>query len=70
MNALNEIRLSANLSGFEHVKEIFLTTSEFTVEEGLITPTFKLKRNELLKKFRPQIDGMYKANATRMSQKK
>jgi len=32
-----------NLRGFEKVKKIILTVDDFTVENGLATPTFKLK---------------------------
>jgi long-subunit acyl-CoA synthetase (AMP-forming) len=51
----------AGLKGFEIVKKVHLTPSEFTVENDLITPSFKLKRPQLKKEFRDQIKEMYKA---------
>ena len=33
------------LSGLEKPKEIFLTLDLFTIENDILTPTFKLKRN-------------------------
>ena len=34
------------LRGFEFVKNIFLSPRMFSVENGLLTPTFKIKRME------------------------
>lgn len=46
------------------VKDIHICTELFSVENGLLTPTFKLKRNEARKTFAPQIEDMYtKLNA-------
>ncbi|KAI8615949.1 hypothetical protein BC830DRAFT_242483 [Chytriomyces sp. MP71] len=48
------------LKGFEFVKKIHLDYNGFTMENGLITPTFKLKRNEAADRYRSFIDAMYK----------
>ena len=37
-----------------------LYATEFSVENNLLTPTFKLKRNVCAKEFKSQIDDMYK----------
>lgn len=42
------------------VKDIFLYPEQFSVENGLLTPTFKAKRHELKVKFKSEIDEMYK----------
>ena len=47
------------LFGFEIVKAIHLYPREFSIDEDLITPTFKLKRNNLKKYFQSNIDQMY-----------
>ncbi|XP_029369106.1 long-chain-fatty-acid--CoA ligase 1-like isoform X2 [Echeneis naucrates] len=47
------------LKSFEQVKAIYISTQMFTIENGLLTPTLKAKRNEMRKHFRPQIEEMY-----------
>lgn len=48
------------LQGFEMIKSLYLDPEQFTVENGLMTPTFKLKRPPLQSKYTPQIEAMYK----------
>jgi long-chain acyl-CoA synthetase len=48
------------LRGFEFVKAIHIQAEMFSAENGLLTPTFKLKRADAAIKFRPEIDSMYK----------
>ena len=40
---------SRGLNGVEMVRSVFLTEELFSVENGLLTPTFKVKRNEAKK---------------------
>ncbi len=49
----------AGLKGFEQVRAIRLCDELFTVENGLITPTFKLKRPQPRERFQRDIDEMY-----------
>ncbi|KAM8843443.1 long-chain-fatty-acid--CoA ligase 1a isoform 1-T1 [Synchiropus picturatus] len=49
----------AGLRSFEQVREIALHPEMFTVQNGLLTPTLKAKRSELLNRFREQIDELY-----------
>jgi len=48
-----------NLQGFELIKKIKLVSDPFTVENGLLTPTFKSKRPQLQAAFQKEIDAMY-----------
>ena len=41
------------------VKDVYLHPEQFTIENGLLTPTLKAKRNELKVLFQPQIDKLY-----------
>jgi long-chain acyl-CoA synthetase len=44
---------------FEVPKAIFVESELFSVENDLLTPSFKLKRNVAQKKYRQQIDLLY-----------
>lgn len=48
-----------NLTSLEKIKKIHLHGAPFTVENDLITPTFKIKRNIAKKVFQEQIDKLY-----------
>ncbi|MFP4444939.1 MAG: AMP-dependent synthetase/ligase [Desulfosudaceae bacterium] len=47
-----------DLASFQQIKK-FALVPEFTVENGLITPTFKIKRNIVRERFKVQIEAMY-----------
>ncbi|XP_072883824.1 LOW QUALITY PROTEIN: long-chain-fatty-acid--CoA ligase 5 [Hemitrygon akajei] len=49
----------AGLKSFEQVKDLYLHTQMFSIENGLLTPTLKAKRLELNKFFKKQIDHLY-----------
>ena len=49
----------AGLKGFEIPKAIHLHPDQFSVDNGLLTPTFKLKRPAARKTFQRQIDRLY-----------
>jgi long-chain acyl-CoA synthetase len=45
--------------GYAQVRRITLTLESWTVENGLLTPTLKLKRTMVTKKFYAELDAMY-----------
>jgi len=51
--------LQQHLSDFEKVKKFTLLPSEFEISSGEITPTLKVKRNIVLKKYADVIEKMY-----------
>jgi long-chain acyl-CoA synthetase len=50
----------ANLSSYEKVKKVILLEKDFEIEKGEVTPTLKIKRNYVEKKYKNQIDTLYK----------
>lgn len=56
---LLKIGKESGLKSFEQVKSIFLHTEQFSIENGLLTPTLKAKRAELSKYFQSQINSLY-----------
>lgn len=54
----------AQLRGFEFVKAVTLTLEPFTMENGLLTPTFKIKRPQAKECFAKAISDMYSELAT------
>ncbi|ORZ36869.1 hypothetical protein BCR44DRAFT_49634 [Catenaria anguillulae PL171] len=48
-----------DLKGFENVRDIHVDSELFSVENNLLTPTFKLKRADATNKYRAQLDAMY-----------
>jgi long-chain acyl-CoA synthetase len=45
--------------GYAQVRRVSATLEPWTVENGLLTPTMKLKRAKVMEKFNREIDGMY-----------
>jgi len=55
-------RVSAQLKdfpGYAQVRRGIVTLEPWTIENGLLTPTLKLKRNKVMEKFNDEIDRMY-----------
>ncbi|HVZ37937.1 MAG TPA: long-chain fatty acid--CoA ligase [Candidatus Kapabacteria bacterium] len=52
-------RLQRDLSPFERVRRFELVAEAFTVDNGMLTPTLKVKRKVVEEKYAPLIDGMY-----------
>uniref|UniRef100_A0A8C0A0X0 Arachidonate--CoA ligase n=1 Tax=Anas zonorhyncha TaxID=75864 RepID=A0A8C0A0X0_9AVES len=49
----------AGLKSFEQVKDLHIHPELFSVENGLLTPTLKAKRAELVKLFQKEIEDLY-----------
>ncbi|KIO29189.1 hypothetical protein M407DRAFT_21758 [Tulasnella calospora MUT 4182] len=52
----------AGLNGFETVKAIHLTLEPFTIENNLLTPTFKVRRRDAAALYKEVLDGLYNRN--------
>ncbi|KAM3592274.1 uncharacterized protein V6R79_016067 [Siganus canaliculatus] len=59
LSDLTKLGKESGLKAFEQAKAIYLHPEQFTIENGLLTPTLKAKRAELKTLFQPQIDKLY-----------
>jgi long-chain acyl-CoA synthetase len=58
----NEVnKVNKTLASFETIKRIALIGDEFTIDNGLLTPTFKVKRREVERRYASAIEGLYGA---------
>jgi long-chain acyl-CoA synthetase len=51
--------LNKNLSLVEKVKKFKLIQEEFTIDNGMLTPTLKLKRKKILEKYKVDLEKLY-----------
>lgn len=60
LGELSKLGKEKKLKGFEFIKAVHLDPVPFDMERGLLTPTFKKKRPQLLEYYKDVIDSMYK----------
>jgi len=51
--------INKSLTLIEKVKKFILINEEFTIENGMLTPTLKLKKKEIIKKYKQQLENLY-----------
>ena len=51
--------INKNLSTIEKIKKFILISEEFTISNGMLTPTLKLKRKEIIKNYKQQLEKLY-----------
>ena len=51
--------LNKNLSLVEKVKKFILIKQEFTIDNGMLTPTLKLRRKKILEKYKEELEKLY-----------
>ena len=51
--------LNKNLTIIEKVKKFILINEEFTIENRMLTPTLKLKRKEIIKNYKQELENLY-----------
>jgi long-chain acyl-CoA synthetase len=51
--------LNAELASFEQIKRFAVIAREFSIDDGEMTPTLKMKRAVIEERFRPVIDSFY-----------
>lgn len=50
---------SAHFKGYERPKKLLVTLEDFTIENGILTPSLKIKRREVVKRYGPALEGLY-----------
>jgi long-chain acyl-CoA synthetase len=51
--------INKNLTLIEKIKKFFIINDEFTIDNGMLTPTLKLKRKEILKNYKQHLENLY-----------
>ena len=51
--------INKNLSKVENIKKFFVVNEKFTIENGMLTPTLKLKRYKIIKKYINNFKKLY-----------
>jgi long-chain acyl-CoA synthetase len=52
--------INNNLTLIEKIKKFILINDEFTIDNRMLTPTLKLKRKEITKNYKQQLENLYK----------
>ncbi len=52
-------RLQSSIASFERVRRFMILPEEFTIENGLMTPTLKIRRKAVEERYRELIDSLY-----------
>ncbi len=47
------------MKGYERVQDFVLSLEDFTTDNGMLTPTLKLKRRSVLERYGPDLDALY-----------
>ncbi len=51
--------INKSLTLIEKIKKFVLINEEFTIENGMLTPTLKLKRKEIIKNYKQELENLY-----------
>ena len=52
-------KINQNLSKEEKIKKYFVVKESFTIENGMMTPTLKLKRFKIVNKYKKEFENLY-----------
>ncbi|KAI0989438.1 hypothetical protein GJ496_009546 [Pomphorhynchus laevis] len=66
MKLIHAASTEAQLSGVEKVRNIYLSSEPFTIDNGLLTPTMKIRRSVCASYFRQQIDSLYNTDGNQI----
>ncbi len=57
--------VNKNLASFENIKKFRILKDDFTIEDGSLTPTMKVKRRFVMEKYKHEIDELYSEATSR-----
>ena len=52
-------KINNNLGRIENIKKFFITDEKFSIENGMLTPTMKLKRYKIIQKYKNKFENLY-----------
>jgi long-chain acyl-CoA synthetase len=52
----------AHFPGYAQIRRVHVFHGEWTVADGLLTPTLKLRRHRILSRFAREIDRLYEGH--------
>jgi long-chain acyl-CoA synthetase len=58
-------KLGAGFKGFEAIKDFAVIAEDFTTENGMLTPSLKLKRRKVIEAFGPTFEALYAERASK-----
>ena len=51
--------INKSLSRIENIKKFFIINKKFSIENGMLTPTLKLKRYKIVQKYKNEFEKLY-----------
>jgi long-chain acyl-CoA synthetase len=55
--------INAELASYESIKKFHIMSAPLTVEAGLLTASFKVRRKKVYEAFKAEFEGLYEAKA-------
>ena len=52
-------KINKKLSKIENIKKFFIINEKFSIENGMLTPTLKLKRYKIIQKYKNNLEKLY-----------
>tara|TARA_Y100000741_G_scaffold175937_1_gene133514 strand:+ start:160 stop:627 length:468 start_codon:yes stop_codon:yes gene_type:complete len=52
-------KINKNLSKIEKIKKFLIIKDQFSIENGMLTPTLKLKRFKIIKNYKKELENLY-----------
>ena len=68
LRGMQEVGKAEGLKGFEQVKRVLLIDEEFSVENGMMTPTMKVKRHAVAKRYERELRELYEKGEDKVKQ--